>query len=193
MKKTAMVAFIILFFLLLFSSCVLQDLFGGTSRSVRIKVTMTPETPSYIGQVLKVLVSTTPRKELPYIRLTTKNFVTGEERSYMQENVGSHEFSIKLHSSQFGFFIETPGRTRQNGNAIWWPSKETYIETEDFTPPNVSVKVSRVNENGNDYTFEVIADESESAVIRRWVTVNGTEYELAGQRQSTRLRLSIGN
>ena len=187
-----MVAFIILFFLLLFSSCVLQDLFGGTSRSVRIKVTMTPETPSYIGQVLKVLVSTTPRKELPYIRLTTKNFVTGEERSYMQENVGSHEFSIKLHSSQFGFFIETPGRTRQNGNAIWWPSKETYIETEDFTPPNVSVKVSRVNENGNDYTFEVIADESESAVIRRWVTVNGTEYELEGQRQSTRLPLSIG-
>ncbi|HNT96072.1 MAG TPA: hypothetical protein PKM99_08165, partial [Thermotogota bacterium] len=192
MKKTVSVVLIILFFTLLFSSCVLQDLFGGSSRTTKVRVTITPETPSYIGQTLKVHVTTTPKKELAYIRLTTKNFVTGEERAYTYEDVSAYEFSVKINSSQFGFFVETPGKTRSNGKEIWWPSKDAYIEIEDYTPPTVSVNVSRISETSNDFTLAVIADESESAISRRWVTVNGTEYTLDGQRDSTVLTLPIG-
>ncbi|HQQ66189.1 MAG TPA: hypothetical protein PLO55_08615, partial [Thermotogota bacterium] len=192
MKKTVSVVLIILFFTLLFSSCVLQDLFGGSSRTTKVRVTITPETPSYIGQTLKIHVTTTPKKELAYIRLTTKNFVTGEERAYTYEDVSAYEFSVKINSSQFGFFVETPGKTRSNGKEIWWPSKDAYIEIEDYTPPTVSVNVSRISETSNDFTLAVIADESESAISRRWVTVNGTEYTLDGQRDSTVLTLPIG-
>ncbi len=193
MKKIMIIALFILISIGI-SSCMLEELFGSGQSAVvpDLDITVVPNNPSYVGQSLKVRISTFPVSKVSYIKVTAKNFITGEETILpVEKNVSSAEFILKVNSSEFAFYVEIPGKLKKYNREIWWPSKENPLKVRDSSPPEVSLNVFRISENTNQYDIKLDVNETQSLITRKWITVDDQPIELDGTRLLK--ELSVGN
>ena len=170
-----------------------DDLFGVTQQTVspNIDITVVPNNPSYVGQSLKVRISTYPTRKVAYIKVTAKNFVNGEEKILpVSKNVSSAEYIINVESSEFAFYVEIPGKVKEYGKEVWWPSKNNPLKVKDSSPPQVSLNVFRLSETSNQYDISLDVDETKSKIVQKWITIDDQPMELSESRMIR--ELSIG-
>jgi len=200
LKRVKTAFFIILIFVLFFSGCTfLGDFFlfqNDERTSTNVNLTFPDGQPSYIGQNLEVKVSSTPAKKLAYIKTVLVDHVNDKEIVQLAENTNQGVFSFKINSSKISFYVETPYQNKENGKEKWYPSKNSWYEIQDYSPPELDFSTERINQTNNEYRLRINARDNESGLKRVYYEINGVQKSLSlpdnDGEITTTLTLKIG-
>ncbi|HPE70463.1 MAG TPA: hypothetical protein PLF96_14180, partial [Thermotogota bacterium] len=139
-------------------------------------MTVTPQSPTYVGENMVVRISTSPSRRQEFIRLTITNLITGTSQVLEENEVSSAEFTFSTPASNFTVMAEIPGYEKRLGKE----KDKSWSGLQDFTPPNVTLSVERVTPSGKDFLVEVSVDEPHSSIT-------SVGYSLDGQTRSLSL------
>jgi len=176
MKKARKALFLtILVVIPLFTSCFLFDFLSPQTTSSRSKMvmTVTPQSPTYVGENMVVRISTSPSRRQEFIRLTITNLITGTSQVLEENEVSSAEFTFAAPASNFTVMAEIPGYEKRLGKE----KDKSWSGLQDFTPPNVTLSVQREDPTKSIFLVEVSVDEPHS-------TITSVGYSLDGQTRS---------
>jgi len=174
--------FLFVALVLVFTSCMLLDFFNTStpSRYTKAKISFSPQAPEYVGQIMQVLISTSPRKSVDKMKVTTAggNILTAFD-------VSQNEFSFPVDKAPFFFEVEvTQGRRVETTR---FPDNDSdFSSVKDFSPPEVRIeKIEQVEQKN--FRLFLDASDPDSGISSTWFKIDGQEKSFSGEYLETEL------
>lgn len=196
MKAIYLVLFI---FVLLFTGCTfLNDLFllpNETRTPPTVNLTFPDGQPTYIGEDVTIKVATSPAQQVAYIKVVMVDWVNDAEIVQQVENAKQGTFNFKIISSKVSFYVETPFQNKEKSNEKWYPSKDSWFEFTDYSPPELDFSVERISKSNNEYRLRINAVDKESGLKRVYYQIDGVQQTVSnttGNEINVTVVLEIG-